>query len=57
MSSIERLKVVDYVLESLDKPDPEIERAWGKEAASRLRAYKQGKIKAIPYEKVMGKYK
>ena len=29
LSPIQRLRIVDNILTSLDKPDPKIERAWG----------------------------
>jgi len=38
----------------LDKPDPEIDEIWLKEAESRLKAHREGKTKGIPVEEVIG---
>ncbi|MBZ0143567.1 MAG: addiction module protein [Rhodocyclales bacterium] len=50
----ERLLVVESILATLDKPDPEIEAAWAKEAQERLAAYKRGEIQAIDEKDVFG---
>ena len=52
LSPIQRLRIVDNILASLDKPDPEIERAWGIESDRRLAAYKNGKVKGINFETI-----
>jgi len=52
LSPIQRLRIVDNILASLDKPDPEIERAWGQESDRRLTAYKNGKVKGISLETI-----
>ena len=51
----ERFDLVDQVLHSLDKPDPEIDRIWLEEAEKRLAAYRAGKVKGIPAEEIFGK--
>lgn len=48
----ERFDVVDQILRSLDRPDPEIDRIWLEEAERRLRAYREGKVKGIPAEEL-----
>ena len=53
LNPIEKLQLVDALLESLDKPDPEIEKIWIKEAETRFAAYEKGKLKAIPLERVL----
>lgn len=50
----ERLELVDGVLHSLDRPDPEIDRIWLEEAARRLTAYRAGKVRGTPAEDVVG---
>jgi putative addiction module component (TIGR02574 family) len=52
-----KLKLVDSILMQLDKPDPEIDRIWADEARKRWHAYKEGKIKTVPYEQVMDRYR
>ncbi len=56
LDPVERFEIVDKVLQSLDKPDPEIERAWSEEAKRRLKAYDEGRIKAYPIEDVLGEH-
>ncbi len=52
LSPIQRLRIVDNILASLDKPDQEIERAWGRESDRRLAAYRNGKVKGIDFETI-----
>jgi len=53
----EKVKLVDQLITSLDKPDKDIDKLWAEEAESRLDAYKQGKIKAVSLEEALSKYK
>lgn len=50
----ERFELVDQLLHSLDRPDPEIDRIWLEEAERRLAAYRAGKIQGIPAEEIFG---
>lgn len=52
----ERFELVDRILHSLDKPDPEIDRVWLEEAEKRLTAYRAGKVKGIPAEEIFGEF-
>ena len=56
LSDVEKLLVVDYILADLDKPDPEIDKAWAKEALSRQKAMRSGKMKVFSYDEVIKKY-
>lgn len=56
LSDIEKLEIVDSILMQLDKPDPDIDCIWAKEARKRWQAYKSGKLETISYEQVMEKY-
>ncbi|HWR59393.1 MAG TPA: addiction module protein [Thermodesulfovibrionales bacterium] len=51
-----KLELVDSILIQLDKPDPEIDRIWAKEARSRWKAYKTGKLETVSYGQVMKKH-
>jgi len=53
----DKLQLVDVLLTELDKPDPEIDRVWAAESQRRWRAYKAGKMKAVPYSEAMKKFK
>jgi putative addiction module component (TIGR02574 family) len=57
LPDMDRLQIVDYLLESLDIPNQEIERLWVAEAQDRYAAYKRGEIQAVPIEEVFAKYK
>jgi putative addiction module component (TIGR02574 family) len=52
----EKAELIDKLLLSLDKPDEDIEELWAKEVESRIDAYEQGKIKAVPLEEILKKY-
>ena len=52
----ERFELVDQVLHSLDKPDPEIDRVWLEEAERRLAAHRSGKTRGIPAEEIFGEF-
>lgn len=57
LPDLEKLRLVDAILEDLDKPDPEIDRVWADEARKRWKAYKAGSISTVSYEEVMAKYR
>ena len=53
----EKMVVLNYLLEQLDKPDPEIDKAWAKEALRRQKEMRSGKMKTYTHEEVFGKYR
>ncbi|XWK88438.1 MAG: addiction module protein [Phormidium sp.] len=57
LSAIDKLMLVDWILRSLDKPDPEIDRVWSTEAEKRLDGYEKGQIKAVELDTVLQKYR
>jgi len=54
MSPADRFILLDGILNSLDEPDKTIQQIWAVEAEKRLNAYKEGRLKTIPYEEVFG---
>ncbi len=50
----ERFALVDEILQSLDKPDPEVDRQWIEEAERRLAAHRSGAVKGVSAEDVLG---
>jgi putative addiction module component (TIGR02574 family) len=56
LSPLERSYVVEQLLLSLDRLDTEIDAAWASEAESRLAAYDNGTVDAVPASEVFGKY-
>jgi putative addiction module component (TIGR02574 family) len=56
LEPVERLKLVEAILFSLDKIDPEIEKSWIAESEARIEAYKKGEIQAINWDDIKSKY-
>jgi hypothetical protein len=52
----DRLKLVDKILFSIQKPNLSIEEIWHNEAEERIRAYDRGDISSVPYKDVLAKY-
>jgi len=53
----ERIALVEDVLDSLDHADPEIDRAWAREATDRVAAYRRGELAAKGLSEVVAKYR
>jgi putative addiction module component (TIGR02574 family) len=53
----EKFIVVEGLLKSLDEPDSEMDKIWADEAERRLEAYRNGKLKGIPMEKIFNPLK
>lgn len=56
LPAAERIRLVEHLLTSLDKPDAEIDRAWGEESERRLDAYLRGETTARDAKDVLAKY-
>ncbi len=54
---VERLRLIDALMASLDEPDPVIEAAWAVEAQDRLAAYQRGDLPAGHIEELFAKYR
>lgn len=57
LSPLDKLQFVDYLLESLDMPDKEIEKLWVEESSRRWEGYKAGVISSVSAAEVLEKYK
>ena len=57
LKPIEKIHLIEKILESLDRPDPEIEKEWVAESEARYKAYKKGKAETVPLERIKKKYK
>ena len=57
LSPNDRIALIEEVLESLDRPDPAIERRWAKEAADRLAAYRRGELSTRDLSDIAAKYR
>jgi putative addiction module component (TIGR02574 family) len=56
LSAADRIKLVEHLLATLDKPDVEIDRAWAEESERRLDAYLQGETTARDAKDVLAKH-
>jgi hypothetical protein len=56
LPELEKLALVDALLEQLDRPDPELDRAWTEEALKRRQAFREGRLEALGYEEVAANF-
>jgi putative addiction module component (TIGR02574 family) len=48
----ERFLIIEGLLNSLDEPDPKLDKVWANEAEKRLNAYRKGRLEGIPMEDI-----
>jgi putative addiction module component (TIGR02574 family) len=53
----DRIALVEDVLDSLDRADPDIDRLWAQEANERLAAYRRGELTAKDLSDIVAKYR
>jgi len=53
----DRIALVEEVLDSLDRADPDMDRLWAREAKERLAAYRRGELAAKHLDEVIAKYR
>lgn len=52
LKASERYLLLEMLHQSLDKPDPEIDRIWREEVLRRVKAYDEGKLATVSMEEV-----
>jgi putative addiction module component (TIGR02574 family) len=57
LSPQDRIALVEDVLDSLDRIDPDIDRLWAREAGDRLAAYRRGELAAKDLGDIVAKYR
>ena len=57
LPAIEKARLVDLLLSSLDEPDEAIDALWRKEVEERIRAYQEGKLRSVSLADVLAKYR
>ncbi|NTV66949.1 MAG: addiction module protein [Chlorobaculum sp.] len=57
LNASEKLALIEVLYESLDKPDPEVDKAWLDVAAERQAAVLKGEARLISSDEVFGKYR
>ncbi len=50
----ERMRLLNVIYNSLERPDATIDEIWYDEAERRLAAYRAGKVQGIPVKDVLG---
>lgn len=53
---IERIRLIEAILYSLDKPDADFEESWVAESEARYEAYKRGELRAYDWDEIRGRY-
>ena len=57
LPALEKARLVDQLLSSLDEPDEAIDALWRKEVENRIQAYQAGKPQAVSLGDVLAKYR
>ena len=57
LPAVEKARLVDQLLSSLDEPDEAIDALWRKEVEDRIQAYRAGQLKSVSLEEVLAKYR
>jgi len=56
LKPVERIRLVEAILYSLDKADPDIEESWKVEAEARFEAFKRGELEAVDWDEIKKRY-
>lgn len=56
LPAADRIKLVEHLLATLDKPNPDVDRAWAEESERRLDAYLRGETTARDAKDVLAKH-
>jgi putative addiction module component (TIGR02574 family) len=56
LPAADRVRLVEHLLATLDKPDPEVDQAWAEESERRLDAYLRGDTTARDAKDVLAKH-
>jgi putative addiction module component (TIGR02574 family) len=57
LEPVERIRLVEEILHSLDKPDHDIEQSWVAESEARYAAYRRGELDAMDWEEIKKRHK
>jgi putative addiction module component (TIGR02574 family) len=54
LKASDRYEIAEQIMQSLDKPDAEIDHVWAEEARCRARACDSGQMKTLAFDTVFG---
>jgi putative addiction module component (TIGR02574 family) len=57
LPAVEKARLIDELLSSLDEPDETIDALWRKEVEDRVEAYRAGKLQSVSLSEVLAKYR
>jgi putative addiction module component (TIGR02574 family) len=57
LNPADRLRLIEALSNSLNKPDESIEKIWAEESEKRYKALEEGKIRVISFNEVIERYK
>jgi putative addiction module component (TIGR02574 family) len=57
LPAVEKARIVDELLSSLNSPDEAIDVLWRKEVEDRIKAYNAGTLKSISLDEVLSRYR
>jgi putative addiction module component (TIGR02574 family) len=57
LPAIEKARIVDELLSSLEQPDEVVDALWRKEVEDRIQAYNAGSLKSVSLDEVLSKYR
>ena len=53
----DRIALIEDLLDSLDRADPNVDQLWAREANDRLAAYRRGELRARDLREIIAKYR
>jgi hypothetical protein len=56
LGDLEKIQLIEWLMDDLDRPDPEIEKQWIEESEKRYLAFKKGLVKKIPLEEISTRF-
>ncbi|MGA1931631.1 addiction module protein [Arcobacter sp. YIC-464] len=56
LNPIDKIKLIDELLLSLDIPDKTLDKEWAKEVEDRIDAYEKNEIETVSHQDVFSKY-
>lgn len=57
LKPLDKLRLIEQILASLNQPNKKLEDIWAKEAEERIEAYNSSSISSVCEEDVFGKYR
>lgn len=57
LPALEKARLVDQLLSSLDEPGEAIDALWRRKVEDRIQAYQAGKLKSVSLSDVLAKYR